>query len=65
MLIANVMPFLRRYDRRPLIQPILFKTMFYWVIVAVVRVLEHFMEYSRKRLSFDPFFASRFALTGC
>jgi hypothetical protein len=46
VLIANAMPFLRRYDQRPLIQPILFKSIFYWAIVALVRVLEHFIEFS-------------------
>jgi hypothetical protein len=46
VLIANAMPFLRRYDRRPLIQPILFKTVFYWAVVTLVRVLEHFIEFS-------------------
>jgi len=29
VLVANKIPFLRRYDRAPLIQPILFKTAFY------------------------------------
>jgi hypothetical protein len=32
VLVANKIPLLRRYDRAPLIQPILFKTVFYWVI---------------------------------
>src|SRR5690348_12140371 len=30
VLIANAMPVIRRYDRAPLIRPILFKTVFYW-----------------------------------
>jgi hypothetical protein len=46
VLIANAMPFLRRYDGRPLIQPILFKSVFYWAIVALVRLLEHFIEFT-------------------
>jgi hypothetical protein len=33
VLVANAMPLLRRYDRAPLIRPILYKTAFYWVIV--------------------------------
>jgi hypothetical protein len=46
VLIANAMPLLRRYDdRTPLIEPILFKVVAYSVIVAVVRVLEHFVEF--------------------
>jgi len=34
------MSLLRRYDRAPLIQPILYKTAFYWVVVFFVRLLE-------------------------
>jgi hypothetical protein len=45
VLVANAMPALRRYDRAPLLRPILFKTVFYWVAVAVARLLEHFIEY--------------------
>jgi hypothetical protein len=33
VLVANKIPLLRRYDRAALIKPILFKTVFYWVIV--------------------------------
>ena len=48
VLIANAMPLLRRYDdRAPLIEPILFRTFVYSVIVALVRVLEHFIEFAR------------------
>jgi hypothetical protein len=36
VLVANKMSLLRRYDRAPLIQPILFKTAFYWVAVFLV-----------------------------
>lgn len=40
VLIANAMPFLRRYDdHAPLIEPILFRTLGYSVIVALVRCL--------------------------
>jgi hypothetical protein len=48
VLIANAIPLLRRYDERaPLIEPILFRTFVYSVIVALVRVLEHFIEFAR------------------
>jgi len=40
VLVANKIPLLRRYDRAPLIQPILFKTAFYWVVVFLARLLE-------------------------
>ena len=45
VLVANAMPAIRRYDRAPLIRPILFKTAFYWVAVLVVRLLEHWIRY--------------------
>ena len=45
VLIANTMPFLRRYDRAPLIQPILFKTLVYWAIVFLARLLEAFVHF--------------------
>ena len=46
VLVANKMPSLRRYDRAPLIQPILFKTVFYWVVVFLARLLERFVHFS-------------------
>ncbi len=45
VLVANKIPLLRRYDRAPLIQPILFKTGFYWVVVFFVRILERFVHF--------------------
>jgi hypothetical protein len=45
VLVANAMALLCRYDRAPLIQPILFKAVFYWVIVFIARVLEHFFRF--------------------
>jgi hypothetical protein len=46
VLVANAMPLLRRYDRAPLIQPILFKTAFYWVTVFFARLIERFVHFS-------------------
>src|SRR6516165_10341018 len=46
VLVANMMPLVRRYDRAPLIQPILFKTAFYWVVVFLARLLERFVHFS-------------------
>jgi hypothetical protein len=45
VLVTNTMPFLRRYDRAPLIQPILFKTFVYWAVVFLARLLEHFVRF--------------------
>src|SRR6516165_7828967 len=47
VLVANAMRSIRRYDRAPLIRPILFKTVFYWVAVFIARLLEHWIEYLR------------------
>src|SRR5437667_203469 len=46
VVVTNALPFLRRYDRAPLIQPILFKTAVYWAVVFVARLLEHFARFS-------------------
>ena len=45
VLVANALPFLRRFDAAPLIQPILFKTVVYWAVVFLVRFLEQLSEY--------------------
>ena len=43
---ANSMPFLKVFDRAPLIQPILFKTTIYWVATVITRLAERFMHFS-------------------
>jgi hypothetical protein len=45
VLVANAMPFLRRFDTAPLIRPVLFKTLVYWAVVFLVRFLEKIAEY--------------------
>jgi hypothetical protein len=45
VLVANAMPFLRRFDTAPLIRPVLFKTIVYWAVVFLVRFLEKLIEY--------------------
>ncbi|MGH9894388.1 MAG: hypothetical protein ACREA0_20870, partial [bacterium] len=45
VLVADMMPFLRRFDHAPLVQPILFKTIVYTFLVFVVRLLEAFVHY--------------------
>jgi hypothetical protein len=45
VLVANAMPFLRRFDRAPLIQPILFKSVIYWAFVFIARLLEGAINY--------------------
>jgi hypothetical protein len=46
VLVANAMPLIRRYDRAPLLQPILFKTCVYWIVVFIARLLERFVHFS-------------------
>jgi hypothetical protein len=46
VLVADQMPFLRRFDRAPLIQPILFKTAVYCLFVFVARLIEEFVRFS-------------------
>jgi hypothetical protein len=45
VLVANAMPFLRRFDTAPMIQPVLFKSIVYWAVVFLVRFLERLVEY--------------------
>jgi hypothetical protein len=45
VLVADAMPFLRRFDTAPMIEPILFKTTVYWAVVFLVRFLEKLVEY--------------------
>lgn len=43
---ANTMPFIKIFDRAPLIQPILFKTAIYWVATVITRLIERFVRFS-------------------
>jgi len=45
VLVANATQSIRRYDRAPLVRPILFKTAFYWAVVFVARLLEHWIRF--------------------
>jgi hypothetical protein len=45
VLVADKLPFLRRFDYAPLAQPILFKTVSYTLLVLVARLLERFVRY--------------------
>jgi hypothetical protein len=43
---AKAMPFLKLFDRAPLIQPILFKTAIYWIATFIARLAERFVHFS-------------------
>jgi len=45
VLVADKMPFLRRFDNAPLAQPILFKTVVYSFFVLIARLIEAFIHY--------------------
>lgn len=45
VLVADKIPFLRRFDTAPLIRPILFKSLVYTALVCVARAIEEFIKY--------------------
>ena len=45
VLVANALPYFRRFDNAPLIQPVLFKSCIYFVVVCAVRILEKLIEF--------------------
>ena len=45
VLITDNMPFMRRFDGAPLIQPILFKSVVYWLCVLIVRLAEGLFDF--------------------
>ena len=45
VLVANALPFFRRFDTAPLIRPVLFKSAIYFAVVCVVRFLEKLIEF--------------------
>ena len=45
VLVADAMPFLRRFDNAPLIYPVLFRTIVYTLFVFVARLIEAFVHY--------------------
>jgi hypothetical protein len=63
VLVADAMPFLGRYDRAPLLEPILYKTLVYWVFVFIARLLEalvEFLMHGHPLREFLPHLASTF-----
>jgi hypothetical protein len=64
VLVADKMPFLRRFESAPLIQPILFKTCIYTVFVFIARLIEayiHYMIDTGRMIGFFPFIYERFS----
>ena len=53
VLLANHLPFFRRFDTAPIIQPILFKTLIYCLVVLIVRIIENLVKYLLTGGTFD------------
>jgi hypothetical protein len=53
VLLANALPFFRRFDTAPIIQPILFKTLIYCLVVLIVRFIEKLVKYLLAGGTFD------------
>ena len=45
VLVANRLPFFRRFDTAPIVQPVLFKTLIYCTVVFLIRFLERVGKY--------------------
>ena len=45
VLVANALPFMSKLDDRPMIVTVLYKTIVYWVVVMLARLLEGLIEY--------------------
>ena len=49
VLVTDNLPFMRRFDGAPMIQPILFKSAIYWLCVLIVRLAEGLVPFPRCR----------------
>jgi hypothetical protein len=45
VLVTDNLPFMRRFDGAPVIQPILFKTAIYWLCILIVRLAERLVHF--------------------
>ena len=65
VLVTDNLPFMRRFDGAPMIQPILFKSVIYWVCVLVARLAEevvHFAAAGGAIAAFGDHFVNHFSL---
>src|ERR1700752_2365989 len=53
VLVANALPFFRRFDTAPIVQPLLFKTLIYCLVVLIVRFIEKLVKYLLAGGTFD------------
>ena len=45
VLATDHLPFMRRFDGAPMIQPIIFKTVIYWLCILIVRLAEELVQF--------------------
>src|SRR6478609_12057710 len=65
VLVTDNLPFMRRFDGAPMIQPILFKSAIYWVCVLIARLAEevvHFVAAGGAIAAFGDHFVNHFSL---
>ena len=65
VLVTDNLPFMRRFDGAPMIQPILFKSAIYWLCVLIVRLAEelvHFVAAGGAVADFRDHFVDEFPL---
>ena len=65
VLVTDNLPFMRRFDGAPMIQPILFKSAIYWLCVLIVRLVEelvHFAAAGGAIADFGDHFVDQFPL---
>ena len=58
VLATDHLPFMRRFDGAPMIQPIIFKTAIYWLCILIVRLAEelvHFLANGRTVTDFPTY----------
>ena len=64
VLVTDHMPFMRRFEGAPLIQPILFKSVIYWAVTFLVRLVDgyvHFIGDGGATADFLQFLVDRFS----
>jgi hypothetical protein len=64
VLVTDNLPFMRRFDGSPMIQPILFKSAIYWVCVLVARLAEglvHFLAAGGALANFPDYLVAQFS----
>jgi len=64
VLVTDHLPFMRRFEGAPLIQPILFKSVIYWAVTFVVRIVDgyvHFLGDGGASADFLPYLIDKFS----